>query len=112
MDYLKYFKNIKYVKGENDCWTFIQDIFKEEHNIILPDNPICLSDSGCKSYLKENIKFKIVSNAKKGFLAHVSYKNIEHIGYCVDSKNYIHKSYQGVLCSLIPKYCIFYEVIQ
>ena len=63
MDYLKYFKNGKYQKFKNDCWTLLQDIYKDEHGIILPDIPIFEDE---ESFVRSNIKHKIVDKPKKG----------------------------------------------
>ena len=40
MNYLHYFQNSKYELGKYDCWTFIQDVFKNEQGITLPDVPV------------------------------------------------------------------------
>lgn len=111
MNYLKYFQNTEYIKGKNDCWTFIQDVFEEEQGYRLPDCPICGTDKEYKSHLKANIKFKIKREPRKGILVHVTSDKIEHIGYCVDGSNYIHKTFNGVICSQIPTDALLYEVI-
>ena len=109
MDYLKYFKNGKYQKFKNDCWTLLQDIYIDEHGIILPDIPIFEDE---ESFVRSNIKHKIVDKPKKGVAVHVSVGSIEHIGYAINEKEYIHKTInQGVKISPIPRYATFYEVI-
>lgn len=109
MNYLKYFKNDKYLKNNNDCWTLIQDIYKDEHGIILPDIPI-LEDE--ESFVRGNIKHKKVEKAHKGVAVHVSTLKYEHIGYALNDKVYIHKTInQGVKISPIPKNAELYEVI-
>lgn len=109
MNYLKYFKNDKYSKNNNDCWTLIQDIYKDEHGIILPDIPI-LEDE--ESFVRGNIKHKKVEKAHKGVAVHVSTPKYEHIGYALNEKEYIHKTInQGVKISPIPKNADLYEVI-
>ena len=62
MDYLKYFKNDRYQKSKNDCWTLLQDIFKDEHGIELPDIPI-LEDE--ESFVRENIKHRKIEKPQK-----------------------------------------------
>ena len=55
MNYLKYFQNDRYKKGENDCWTLVQDIFSDEKGIMLPDCPIMTDYSPFESKLKSNL---------------------------------------------------------
>lgn len=112
MDFIKYFKDTEYIKGEKNCWTFVQQVFLDEHNQKLPDVPIFETPSEWKNFLKTNCKSKIMSVAHKGCLVHVWTTVDEHIGYAVSDKKYIHKTSKGVFVSMIPKKCIIYEVIQ
>ncbi len=109
MDYLKYFKNDKYQKFKNDCWTLIQDIYKDEHGIVLPDIPIFEDE---ESFVRGNIKHKPVDKPRKGVAVHVSTGKFEHIGYAINDKEYMHKTInQGVKISPIPHNAMLYEVI-
>lgn len=109
MDYLKYFKNDRYQKSKNDCWTLLQDIYRDEEGIELPDIPIFEDE---KSFVRGNIKHKKVDKAHKGVAVHVSTPKYEHIGYALNDKEYIHKTInQGVKISPIPKNADLYEVI-
>ena len=112
MDFLKYFKNNEYIKGINNCWTFVQEVYKDEHDYNLPDVPVFDTPSEWKTYLKTNIDYRIAEKAHKGCLIHVWTTVDEHIGYAVDGLKYIHKTSRGVFVSPIPKKCIIYEVIQ
>lgn len=109
MNYQKYMVNNKYDLGNNDCWTLMQDIFKDEHDLELPDLPIF--DAPDVNYLKTNVKHKKVDNAQKGCLVHVWNKKIQHVGYAINSKQYIHKTYTGVIVAVIPKNAYIYEVL-
>lgn len=113
MDYLKYLRNNKYEKGLNDCWTLVQDIYKDEHNISLPDCPIFESPDEWAEYLKvkSNVPYRIVNKPFKGCLIHFKYKDIEHIGYALNESDYIHKTFTSVAISKIPTKCIIYEVL-
>lgn len=112
MDYLKYLRMNTYEKGVDDCWTFIQLVFRDEENINLPDIPIMVDYSKEETKLKSNFKYKILDKPHKGCLLHVSNPKSEHVGYALSEKEYIHKSYSGVRVSPIPKHCIIYEVIK
>ena len=82
---------------------------RDEHGIELPDIPI-LEDE--ESFVRENIKHKKIEKPQKGVVVHVSAGELEHIGYALNEKEYIHKTInQGVKVSPIPKGAEFYEVI-
>lgn len=109
MNYLKYFKNDKWQKSKNDCWTLLQDIFKDEHGKKLPDIPIFEDE---ESFVRGNIKHKKVDKARKGIVVHVSTSKYEHIGYALNDKEYIHKTInQGVKITPIPKNAELYEIL-
>lgn len=109
MNYLKYFQNDKYIKSKNDCWTLLQEIYKDEHGIILPDIPIFEDED---SFVRSNVKHREVEKAFKGVAVHVKAHGIEHIGYALNEKEYIHKTInQGVKVSPIPKHAKLYEVL-
>lgn len=109
MDYLKYFKNDKYKLGEHDCWTFIQDIFKHEQGLILPDVPVF--DETNESYLKSNIKHKQLDKAEAGCLVFVKTKDLNHVGYAISEKEYMHKTTKiGVVITPIPKTAEFFKI--
>lgn len=110
MNYLKYLiENNTYNRGEYDCWTFVQKIYKEEHNKILPDLPIVQTD--CESYLTSNINVKVTDKPHKGCIIYFTVKGLEHCGYAIDEKNYIHKSEKQVFISPIPRKATIYEVL-
>lgn len=110
MNYIEYFNSFKYKAGENDCWSFIQDIYEKEHNIILPDCPVFddIHDRG--GFLKANVKYKTIDKPKKGALIYSSNNKIEHVGYALNDKQYIHKTFSQVAVSAIPNNCYIYEV--
>lgn len=65
MNYQKYFSDYKYQYGSNDCWTFVQQVYKDEHNRELPDYPICATKPEIASFLTSNIDYEIVDKAEK-----------------------------------------------
>lgn len=111
MNYIKYFQNNKYQKGINDCWTLVQDIFKDEKGIILPDCPIMTDYSPFETSLKSNFKYNVLTEAKEGCLIHFRSGKIEHIGYALNGKKYIHKTFSRVEVSNIPEKAKIYEVL-
>lgn len=111
MNYLKYFQNQKYELGKYDCWAFIQEVFESEQGIKLPDLPI-FDDPENESKLKANIKHIQLKIPQKGCLVFVRTKTLNHVGYAISDKEYIHKtSNTGVVITRIPKYAEFFEVI-
>lgn len=110
MNYLKYFQNYSYKLGENDCWTFTQQVFKDEKGIVLPDLPV-INDTN-EGYIKTNVPLKRVNKASEGCLVFVKTKDVNHAGYAISDKEYIHKSCKCVLISLIPKTAEIYEVLK
>lgn len=111
MDFIKYFKDTEYIEGKNDCWTFVQQIFKDEHNIILPDYPIMIKKSDIASFLIENIPYNFVKKASKGCIIYFKHDKTHHAGYALNEKEYIHKSIKGVIVSKIPDNAIIYKVL-
>lgn len=111
MDYLKYFKNDKYEKGLNDCWTLVQDIFLDEQNIKLPECPIMTDYTPFETKLKSNFKYEVLDKACAGCLIHFRSGKIEHIGYALNDKQYIHKTFTRVEISPIPEKAKVYKVL-
>ena len=111
MNYVKYFQSPKYEYDINDCWTFLQEVFKDEHNFELPAHPIMTDKSEIASYLKSNIPYKIMEKAEKGCIVYFIRGNMHHAGYAIDSKKFIHKTLQRVEVSDIPPDAIIYKVL-
>ena len=112
MDFLKYF-NYEYKANESNCWEFVRYVCAEEDGIYLPELPIMDDEqSKCMSYLKANIQHKVVKEAKKGCLVHVWGEGNEHIGYAINSKEYMHLKNIGVQVSKIPQRCLIYEGVK
>lgn len=110
MNYLKYFQNDKYEKGINDCWTLVQDIVFDEKGIKLPDCPIVTDYSPFESNLKSNFKYIELDKAQEGCLVHFRSGKIEHIGYALNDKQYIHKTFSRVEVSNIPEKARIYKI--
>lgn len=109
MNYLKYFQNQEYELGSNDCWTFTQQIFKDEENKILPDLPVV--DENAEGYLRQNLKLKRVEKAHKGCVIFVKTKGLNHTGYALNENEYLHKTLQMPQISRIPKTAEIYEIL-
>lgn len=111
MNYLQYFQNTKYELGAFDCWTFVQDVFKNEQGVNLPDIPI-FDDPENESRLKSNIKHIQLETPEKGCLVFVKTKLLNHVGYAISDTEYIHKtSKTGVIISKIPKCAEFFRIL-
>ena len=111
MKYFNYFKNTKYNREENNCWTFVRDIFKNEQGIYLPELPI-MTDLESVTFLKSNIKYKVIDKPREGILIFFNIGRITHIGYCINEKEFIHKNKIGAAIEKIPNKAIFYEVLK
>lgn len=111
MTHLRHF-NKKYELGKCDCWTLIQDLFKERHKIILPDCPFAVKENEKEfaKYLKANLILQELDKPKKSCIVHKSGIN-EHIGYYIGNGNYIHRTILGTKINRIPtKYCKYYII--
>lgn len=111
MNFIKYFQQNDYKLNENDCWTFIQEVFKDEHGIDLPDHPIMTDKSEIASNLISNIPYKIVDKAEKGCIVYYHNGTIHHAGYALNDKQFIHKTRQKVEVSTIPPKAIIYKIL-
>ena len=113
MDFDKYFSR-KYELGKCDCWTLMQDIYSDEHKLKLPDSPIILLDDSdtheFASFLKSNLDVEQIDKAEKGALIH--FLGIrEHVGYCLNEKQYIHRLFERTKVDNIPdRKAIFYRI--
>lgn len=111
MNYIKYFKNTDFELNKNDCWTFLQEVFKDEEGIKLPDHPIMIDKSEIAAHLQSNIPYRIVETAKKGNIVYYHNGKTHHVGYALNDKQFIHKTRQRVEISNIPENAIIYEVL-
>jgi cell wall-associated NlpC family hydrolase len=110
MKYLKYFQSQKYNREQNNCWDFVRKIYKDEQGKELPELPI-MTDEESVTFLKSNINYKVIQEPKEGCLIFFQIGKINHIGYCINKKEFIHKNKIGANIERIPKKAIFYEVI-
>lgn len=112
MNYLKYFQNTKYEMDKNDCWTFIQEVYFDEHGVKLPDHPILTAKEQIAGELvNSNMPHRVVEKAHKGCIVYYHNGKTHHAGYAIDDKKYIHKTRQRVEISDIPEKAIIYEVL-
>ena len=110
MKYLKYFQSQKYNREDNNCWTFVRDIFLDEQGKELPALPI-MTDEESVTFLQSNINYKILQEPQKGCLIFFQVGKINHVGYCINNKEFIHKNKLGINIDKIMPRAIFYEVI-
>lgn len=111
MDFLKYFKETEYIDGKCDCWTLVQEVFKDEHNFILPEHPILIDKKDIATALISNIPYKIVQIPKKGCIIYYHNGKTHHAGYAINNKEFIHKTINGVRIDKIPAKSTIYKVL-
>lgn len=111
MNYIKYFQNTKYELDKNDCWTLIQDIFKDEQGINLPAHPIMTDKADIATYLISNIPYKELKVPENGCIIYFTRGNIHHCGYALNDKKFIHKTFKSVEISDIPPDAKIYKVL-
>lgn len=111
MNFIKYFTFPKYEENKCDCWFLVCEIFKDEHNLILPSHPIMISDKDSATYLKSNIDYSIVDKAQKGCIVYYTLGDIHHAGYALDDKKFIHNTKKGVRVDKIPQNATIYKVL-
>ena len=112
IDVKKYFGG-EYAKGEHDCWTLLQDIYQQEHDFTLPDFPIFgLTESDYPFYMVANMYVEKIPTPEVGCIVHRS-GIIEHVGYCLDGKRYIHRTLNETRCDKIKaEKCEFYRILK
>lgn len=112
MDYLKYLNDkTKFETDKNDCWTFCQQIFKNEQNKELPNHPYLLSNEHSAAFLLENLKYRFIDKPKAGALIYYKNGDIHHAGYALSDKKMIHKTIKGVKVDTIPENVIILEIL-
>lgn len=111
MNYIKYFQENTYELNKSDCWTFVQEVFFDEHGKKLPDHPIMTDKAEAASNLKSNIPYKTVQTAEKGCIVYYHNRNIHHAGYAINDKKYIHKTLKKVEIGDIPSTAIIYKIL-
>lgn len=111
MNYIKYFQNTQYELDKNDCWTFLQEVFRDEEGRELPNHPIMTDKAEIASNLISNIPYRIIEKAKKGCVVYYHNGNTHHVGYALNEKQYIHKTKHRVEIGNIPSNSIIYEVL-
>ena len=102
----------RYKLGTCDCWTLICDIYKDHHDIILPSYPFAIEDKQGEfvEFVKGNLLLEVLEKPKEGAIVHYSHIS-EHVAYCLNDKQYIHRIKQGTKVQDIPKkHCKFYMV--
>ena len=111
MNYIKYFQQNKYELNKSDCWSFVQEVFFDEHGIKLPDRPIMTDKAEIATCLRSNIPYQLAEKAEKGCIVYYHNGNTHHAGYAINDKKYIHKTRQRVEISPIPTQAIIYKIL-
>jgi len=116
-EYLHYF-NRKYIEDVVDCWTLMQDIYRDLHSIDLPNQPQSYDSEVDKSkILHRNCNLAFVDGAEKGIMIHFDDEK-QHCGYCISENHYIHATRNGVKIDKVPtsysslKNIHFYKVLK
>lgn len=100
-----------YKLGVWDCWTLLQDIYLEEHNIKLPDYPVFTqSKTEFKDFVFNNLLIEEVEEPQKGLFVCYSKKGTVHTGYILNKKEYIHRLEEGTMIDKIRKGLKMYKV--
>jgi len=87
----KHFK--EYQLGVNDCWTLVQDIYRE-NSIELPayvDVNSAKKRKDFKTFIIDNVEYTEVDKIARGVIILFD-SNPYHCGVAVDSKNMIHRA--------------------
>ncbi|MBQ2391412.1 MAG: C40 family peptidase [Clostridia bacterium] len=111
MNYIKYLSDRSYKNRANDCWTFVQTVFKDEHNVVLPDYPIMTDKQEIATALISNIPYKLVNKAEKGCIVYYHNGKNHHAAYALNDKKMIHKTLGGVQVTNIPKNSTIFKVL-
>lgn len=111
MTYLKYlqipYKIFSSDLNGCDCWGLVQLIYKNEHNINLPDFPNIENKNKLSIKLNEFItKYKKIDKPQHGAIIWIKGQAPygEHCGYCISDKRFIHISKKGCFLSEIKDY--------
>lgn len=110
MNYIKYFQDNEYIENKKDCWAFVQQVYKDEHNKVLPDYPI-VEKPNIATALMSNMRVEETDTAEKGCIVYYHNGTTHHAGYCLNSKEFIHKTIKGVKIDKIPKKSTIYKVL-
>ena len=103
-----------YKAGENDCWTLVQDIFRDEHGVDLPYYPITREEDHAKAYdhFHKNVNFERVQKAEKGCIIVFKSGRVKwHCGYALNSRQYIHRLNHKTTVTDIPAKSSIYKVL-
>lgn len=101
----------KYKLGEWDCWTLVQDIYKEEHDLALPDYPVFTqSKEEFKKLVFTNILVEEVKEPQKGLFVCFSNNGTVHTGYVLNNKEFIHRPECGTKVSELRPFIKMYKV--
>lgn len=94
----KYMMETKFDEKKYGCWEFVRTVYKNEHNIDLPEYPVDEVQAEFKHKLASNIPHKIVSSndAKEGDIIVFSLFAEQHAGVMINDNSFIHLTPQGV----------------
>ena len=110
---INYMKKKKYIENEYICWNFVQDVYKDEYDISLPDYPVDEVQAEFKHKLASNFPCKKIQKDEKileGDVIVFSLFANQHAGVMIDSENFIHLKKTGVAVSNINNLGKNYEI--
>ena len=111
MNFIKYFQDTEFIENKKDCWSFVQQVFKDEHGYILPEHPILTDKQDIATNLLSNLDVEIIEKAQKGCIVYYQNGTTHHAGYSLNDKEFIHKTTKGVRVDKIPTNSIIYKVL-
>lgn len=107
----KHFRG-KYVEGERDCWTLIQDLFFDEYHITLPNYPYAISGKNEEfvQHVHANVELEQVQKADRGCIIAFNTKGSQfHAGFALNSSKYVHRTKAGTKVTDIPNNATIYK---
>lgn len=101
----------RYEVGKWDCWTLVQDLFLEEHNLKLPDYPyMTQSQEDFRKYVFNNLLVEEVKEPQKGLFVCYINSGVVHAGYVISNKEFIHRPETGTRIDKIKTAVKMYKV--
>ena len=98
---VNYMLTKQYIEGKYTCWEFVQDIFRDEYGMELPDYPMGEVQAEFKNKVKSNFNHIKVDkkDAKEGDMIVFSAFANQHAGVMLDNDNFIHLGEKNVMIS-------------
>jgi len=104
-----------YKEGVHDCWTLIQDLYKEYHDISLPSYPYSIKGNSPEfvGHVLSSVELEEVQKAFQGcIIAYKVGKSQYHAGYAINETEFIHRTEDGTKVTKIPDKATIYRFIR